>query len=427
MKTKWYLATLNSIRPNELKSFLVTNMQPILPEEVITEIIKPLQDERAILLSLYKTSKQFRRLTIPILYGNVRLDGIPNIRKFLLRILRDRSLGLLVKDLTLIWGNSGDCWPDPRTDDHLATRAELEEMRSVTLEYQLDINNASAPEVGYESMVVIILLCSVPDLVSLYIKSPLERQSLRFFEPEMRFEARFLQKLEHYINWRHSSIGVVLCFFGLPSIRTMEFIGETILAHNLDQYCGTSPVEGIYLNQCSTRRNIITELSKVPRNLKHFSFLDGRIMYEGQDSETSLFGDCLDHLCESLETLSLVSSYPNRPAVMSFQNFKALTRLKTTFQLLPGQTSKPTSSLVDSLPPNLEHLELLYERRRFPTIDSTTLDDCAETVREFLQTKESTGSLVRLTRIRFPEESMEYKPLESLIALGADVGVIISN
>lgn len=267
---------------------------------MLIEIIKPQQTERADLVNFCRICKQLRRSVISQLYGSVELNYSDQIYKFLLSILRNRSLGLLVKTLDAMWDNITLTYG--RSVKHREDKSEMESIYTAALEYSLGAPIVQCVRVGSESAAVILLLCSLPNLVKLQVRSP---YGIERFTPAFRFEehlgTRFLGKLEHYASRKCYDAECLLYFFNLPSIRVitidvLETFGQTMASHGC-----TSTVERLHMRHCTVEKHRLMELMRLPRILKEFSFTDGRVVWEPYDVPTSIFGEALEHVRDTLE------------------------------------------------------------------------------------------------------------------------------
>lgn len=245
--------------PDELVQEIVNFSDPLFVEQAIK--CSQLYSSRTHLLDLCLVSKRLRRFALVRLYIEVRIDSTDRMHRLLRSILRNRSLGALVKNLSLDWDDEVDkgtqlphwAFPDPRDKQWKPRDSfELEEFYQAALEYGLDPTEFECVKTGSESAMALILLCSLPNLTDWVVQPPYAKGLFEDFGTHIG--SRFLKKVKfvgylHYDTVGGYYIGNLFPFFLLTSIlsidATLTYGEEAECTPNIKKYYRTSSVETI--------------------------------------------------------------------------------------------------------------------------------------------------------------------------------------
>jgi hypothetical protein len=344
-------------------------------------------------------------------------------------------MGELVYSLRLEWNPSIDEDSEELKDrNYNPERSELAYFYQVAIGYGLDAGACESVKAGSENAIASILLCSLPNLVSMDIILPGNDKIIEGLRTKL--DTRSLGKVESvWISSQHDGDGgypleTLLPFLTLPSIRsitaTMVYAEARrgLQRRDLEAYLGTSFLERIEFRYTNIEASILSDLLKIPRSLKYFAY-HRSIQMGSSNSCREDFSEALLSVADTLEDLSIewdeysvdLEEEEDDDSVFGWiVELKVLKRLTIPLHDIVGRNPSGALPLVEVLPPNLEELSISGAH------DIWVSADYIRIIRLLLRAKrDQLDTLTKLRRI-----SIHDGILEPLIKFGVELGVEIT-
>ncbi|CAG8708921.1 498_t:CDS:1 [Acaulospora colombiana] len=330
------------------------------------------------LKNLAMCNKRFRRITLPSLYHDVRLNAPDRIYPFILCLVDSPHYGSLVRRISI--GVDNTFRRNLRIKKGQITESDtskiLEKLKELSLPAALIKKVGETEDADWAVALCLLPLLTKLEGFSIQFKDSKDRQDFNAHAPII-FQPHFLSPSLRSVylevdrcGWMSLNVEVLTSLMSIPSIKEISVsrIGsgieprDTSLPFPPSQSSAHphSNVETLRISESMVSENTITTLLGLSRSLTKFVYIERRWL----ETPRSLrrFQEAINNVSSTIEKLALELGgsvfVPNR--ILSFSNFTSLVELSISWDLLFDQDP---GDIINRLPSSLETLLLRSPQR----------------------------------------------------------------
>jgi hypothetical protein len=316
-----------------------------------------LNDSDGAIWNLSLCNKRFRRIALPLLFGNIDLDSIELVYRFFRHLVNFPHHASLVESILLCCDTEVPlgAWP-PVEEQPKLERFDTLGFARAACKLGLPADLVSMVEENVHWAVSLCLLPLLPKLerLDLVCWPPINSFSVH---PSKLLENRFLSSNLRQVNLEHfrihgvMNVEVLRSLFLLPSITNIYaswFFSETDptagytlipLSAGSEYKTRESNVGTLQFDNCRMPQNILSKLLRLPKVLRKLSYTEERVKIDFINSPIEPLRQAIDYSSKTLEVLhlelhdkDLISNFP-----WSFSHFISLRALSVQYKLLWDQ------------------------------------------------------------------------------------------